>query len=126
MMDIKELRIGNLVSISDYNNLEVLGISSNNVGLKLDSTKFISVQCDELQPIPITVEWLLKLGFEYHTFDKNYVITTQKDWHNSIKEIDGDWFYNNNFSDANCYFVREVKYVHQLQNLYYALNEEEL
>ena len=122
----EELRIGNFVNTNDYINLEVLGISSTNVGLKLECTNFISVDYNELKPIPITVDWLLKLGFGYHAFDKNYVITTQKDWHNSIKEIDGDWCYNNDFSDAGCYFVRELKYVHQLQNLYYAINEEEL
>lgn len=122
----EELRIGNFVNTNDYINLEVLGISSTNVGLKLECTKFISVDYNELKPIPITVDWLLKLGFEYHTFDKNYVIKTKDNWHNSIKEIEGDWCYNNDSSDAGCYFVRELKYVHQLQNLYYAINEEEL
>lgn len=125
-MRAKELRIGNFVNTNDYINLEVLGISSTNVGLKLECTNFISVDYNELKPIPITVDWLLKLGFEYHTFDKNYVIKTKDNWHNSIKKIDGDWCYNNDFSDAACYFVTDIKYVHQLQNMYYVLNEEEL
>lgn len=112
----EELRIGNWVDLKhekyEYESFQF----DFDMGLKMEYIK----------PIPITVEWLLKLGFKYHAADKNYVITTQKDWHNSIKEIEGDWCYNNNFSDANCYFVRELKYVHQLQNLYYAINEEEL
>jgi hypothetical protein len=81
---------------------------------------------DFYQPIPITEELLLRLGFEYHSFDKNYVIKNKDGYCNSIKKNDGEWCYNNDISDANCYFIREVKYIHQLQNLYFALNEEEL
>jgi hypothetical protein len=115
-MRAEELRLGNWIEIID----------SKGVYTTVTKSTF---DCDVdvfYKPIPITVDWLLKLGFEYHAFDKNYVITTKDDWHNSIKEIEGDWCYNNDFSDAGCYFVRDIKYVHQLQNLYYAINEEEL
>ena len=79
-----------------------------------------------IKPIPITEEWLLKFGFYYQSSDKNYVVKSKQENNNSIKKIDGDWCYNNDYSDASCYFVRELRYIHELQNLYYALNEEEL
>jgi hypothetical protein len=80
---------------------------------------------DFYQPIPLTEKWLLKFGFE-NLFGENYVVQNKDGHYNSIKKDDGEWCYNNDISDASCYFVKEVKYIHQLQNLYYALNEEEL
>ena len=129
-MKAEELRIGNFL-LFENEAQEVSTIHSDNT-IRLKKTKddkchgCYRVDALTIKPIPITEEWLLKLGFKYHAADKNYVIKNKEDWHNSIKKMDGDWCYNNDFSDANCYFVREVKYIHQLQNLYYALNEEEL
>ena len=126
-MKSNDLRIGNIVK-TENNTIDVFKLVSIGYDYVLLTDEYNDYDSliEELKPIPITEEWLLKLGFEYHAFDKNYVITTKDDWHNSIKEIEGDWCYNNDSSDAGCYFVRDVKYVHQLQNLYYAINEEEL
>lgn len=66
----------------------------------------------------------MKFGFYYQASYENYVVKSKQENSNSIKEIDGEWCYNNDYSDG--YFVTELKYIHQLQNLYYALNEEEL
>ena len=115
-MKAEELRLGNWIEIID----------SEGVYTTVTKSTF---DCDVevfYKPIPITVDWLLKLGFEYHAFDKNYVVKSKQENNNSIKKIDGDWFYNNDYSDASCYFVRELRYIHELQNLYYAINEEEL
>jgi len=125
-MKASELRIGNYYMFADYNGIvyrQVQEIKHNQFGLLSD---YDGVNFEICRPIEITVEWLLKLGFEYHSFDKNYVIKNKDGYCNSIKNNDGEWCYNNDISDANCYFIRELKYIHQLQNLYYALNEEEL
>ena len=78
-------------------------------------------QGEEMQPIPLTEEWLSKFGF--------------------IKEViieDGityNHYYNGNpielyGYDAQIYFDKgwdtELKYVHQLQNLNFALTGNEL
>ncbi len=96
MMKANELRIGNYV----YDNLGgVLKIK----GISLDST------LSHIKPIPLTEEWLLKFGLM------------------SIKTELGFW----NNGDA-IYFSYgfeksiELKYLHQLQNLYFALTGEEL
>ena len=125
-MKASELRIGNYYMFADYNGIvyrQVQEIKHNQFGLLSDYDK---VNFEICRPIPLTEEWVLKLGFEYHSFDKNYVIKNKDGYCNSIKNNDGEWCYNNDISDANCYFIRELKYIHQLQNLYYALNEEEL
>jgi hypothetical protein len=66
----------------------------------------------DLEPIPLTEEWLLKFGFENNRlglFD-------------CIKVVEDIGFH--------IYFIqrhlKEVQYVHQLQNLYFALIGEEL
>jgi hypothetical protein len=79
-----------------------------------------------IQPIPLTEEWLIKLGFVDGSYlYKNYKIKAGDYW-NSIKFYEGEWCYNNDDSDAGCYFLTTIKYVHQLQNLYFALTNEEL
>ena len=67
----------------------------------------------DLKPIPITEEWLLKFGFEYvnHTFRKHKFCV--------------------NLKENELYILTEthrvyIEYVHQLQNLYFALTNQEL
>jgi hypothetical protein len=68
------------------------------------------------QKIPITEEWILKLGFikdeilEFYRNDKS----------NSTIIIDYDFICLLGYSHV------KIKYVHQLQNLYYALTQREL
>lgn len=76
---------------------------------------------DCLIPIPLTEEWLLKLGFEYRKeilFDGWYSKLIN---YNSIRI----------FKDENGFFkyyssITYIQHVHQLQNLYFALTGEEL
>lgn len=80
---------------------------------------------DHIKPIPLTEEWLLKFGFDKFK-SKNYGIKCGSCWMylDNPKEM-GDW------QDCYCWtfdkfkFI-ELKYVHQLQNLYFALTENEL
>lgn len=73
-------------------------------------------------PVEITEEWLLKFGFEYdrfnHTFCKGNYCIHIKDGHFN--------FMNDPRCSAACYYLTTCKYVHQLQNLYFALTGEEL
>jgi len=75
---------------------------------------------DDLKPIPLTEEWCIKFGF-------------QKDLENTIyKNINKHCFlcYDNNIvlllEEENNWCIRKIKYVHELQNLYFALTGEEL
>lgn len=120
-----ELRIGNIVNTSDYINLEVLGISSINVGLKLEYTKFISVNIDELKPIPLTKEWLLKFGFDFSidTWYLNGVAIWETECCDAKGNEEIGFFYE--LRDVGMMDMN-IKYVHQLQNLYFALTGKEL
>ena len=66
--------------------------------------------------IPLTEEWLLKFGFVKHKTTDIYPTFAKQmfNWNDGILYIIGYGFMNH------------IKYVHQLQNLYFALTGEEL
>jgi hypothetical protein len=130
-MKSTELRLGNLIDDSGIpsiiNNFDEWGISVYDANG--DLTSEIYRQCGLFKPIPLTEEWLIKFGFESWGKDEygyvNYVL------HNVI---DGTSNFVIGLSDDNpipmidnnlcCW--SEFKYVHTLQNLYFALTGEEL
>jgi len=98
-MKANELRIGNYVfSIIADDIIRISAILEN--------------QDLQIQPIPLTEEWLLKFG---------YTKISNSSFMNSGHGI---WICNNLFMcDKNGI---NLKHVHQLQNLYFALTGEEL
>jgi hypothetical protein len=110
-MSIKanELRIGNFVKLQGVDKLFKVFV--------IDTTE--SSTFTKAEPIPLTEEWLLKFGFEsFHKRDfkkKGLFITT---YFATPQTLVDDEFGNKR--------VLELKYVHQLQNLYFALTNQEL
>lgn len=118
-IDPKELRIGNIVSECEEENAPewyqvVTGIVNDDVYLTNGDIE----KSENLYPVKITKEELLRVGFfikkgrfgnEYHLI--NFSIYTNKK---------GDFCF--------CWdnFIREIKYFHHLQNLYFDLTGEEL
>ena len=105
-----EIRVGNNVLF----NKEII---------KLDGSLFAMYLQNELgmpfYPIPLTEEWLIKLGFKKNNY----------------------WFKNDNMlrfglidnqlhcsigNDESGFLYNRINYVHQLQNLYFALTGEQL
>ena len=80
--------------------------------------------CPEYKPIPLDEEWLLKLGFFVGSKKNCYY----KDWAmNGVETIVFEYHYKGGYDyevGANRY--KTIHYVHQLQNLYFALTGEEL
>jgi hypothetical protein len=85
------------------------------------------------KPIPLTEEWLLKLGF---SMDDAYLSMWINDYKYCFKYRDWakNWAFYIEYTDSlhpkdenQKYPVSfDIKYVHQLQNLYFALTSEEL
>lgn len=76
------------------------------------------------KPIELTEEWLLKFGFIPNKYKDEYTICPYgKNTYVLDKEYTdkGEW----DFCYEEAYLVT-IKYVHQLQNLYFALTGEEL
>ena len=137
-MKASELRIGNyvqsdgdIVAINGFSPLFHLERCNTDEGCNLlidiinnDGTINLGWECEikDANPIPITDEWLLKLGFTkpndcwYHFIDFN---------------DDFDSFKISFSDDLKTYFLvgylsKHIQYVHQLQNLYFALTGKEL
>ena len=132
-MEIKatELRIGNYVSESYSNGVfEVVNINSDKFEfVDMNHINFKAIgryPINSIKPIPLTSEILLKSGFE---------IGEKRTYSKEIESlsfcvyIDGEILELNSLilwqSDA-VYFRGVLKYVHQLQNIYFSLIGEEL
>ena len=105
-MKANELRLGNLVI--DGHDVEVVNYRMIEMLVKNQA---------EFDPIPLTEEWLLKFGFM--KIDGSFFKLSFLFYGLKIKDAIGFQFRKGEFSI-------QLKYVHQLQNLYFALVGEEL
>lgn len=126
-MEIKELRIGNIIECDGF--IGVITTFNNNQCVIKNKSGIKKCYVSICEPIPLTEECLLKFGFEQLNKQPIYTIRVGENIDNKIKlgiSIDG-WF-------GICYDGliyqgindNKIKYVHQLQNLYFALTNEEL
>jgi hypothetical protein len=103
------LRIGNYIDYTTEREIVTMQTTYEYIRLIHNGNK-------NFKPIPLTEEWFVKFGFNknitsdiYPTFSKQMV-----NWNDGILYIIGYGFMNH------------IQYVHQLQNLYFALTNEEL
>ena len=116
-MKANELRIGNLILF--YKDvIEINYINKTHIGY--GKGNFAPISFNNFEPIPLTEEWLIKLGFEKK--QRLYVLSFLRVEIN--KYINGKWEYTLLFNDIKK--IKEIKYVHKLQNLYFELTGEEL
>lgn len=125
-MNQKDLRLSNLVKDHLGRTLQVTGLKDDNVYLALSNGENIRYNIKTIQPISITEEWLLKFGFTYNGWDYDLNGFT---FHAQGKDDDGS-FYNTEFyilrKEIKTLISFRVQYIHQLQNIYFALTEREL
>ena len=119
MINANELRIGNLVEYKITDKFderkewwEVSKIDADDIHWlsKVDTND------DDFRAIPLTEEWLLKCGFVENCYQDRF---ENKFIHVECNKIRGKtelWIEN----------IPHIKYIHQLQNLYFALTGEEL
>jgi len=123
-MKATELRIGNYILISI---LQRDGSFKN----ELFSVNATTIRDAEhygnewnAEPIPLTEEWLLKFGFELYEGEMIGETSMNDNWTLGLFKINawgnGWLFYWDDKWD------NRIQYVHQLQNLYFALTNEEL
>jgi hypothetical protein len=109
-MKAEELRIGNLYD----NNGNYFVVTPSTIESVFESER---VWC---KPIPLTEEWLLNFGFKQYE-------TVGIKTHNYIK---GNFKFNSAVlwiaEYKGIHIENKILYVHQLQNLYFALTGEEL
>lgn len=144
-MKASELRIGNIVCLKGYpdNQIIIDGIQSgkydsdqNGINLYLggDSygvTPYMSAlySFDQIESIPITEDWLIKFGFELYQRIEEYDEVQYR------RLLFSEFIYVRIYTDGRAktyaclpglYTDAPCQFVHQLQNLYFALTGEEL
>jgi len=118
-MKANELRIGNLVNKTEQT------IRSSRLGISIwDEYDWYAIgdcidSLEYYEPIPLTEEWLLKFGFEKINVNERY-------WVKSVCLIHQRHDEGLDYLPSPFGPVIKYEYVHQLQNLYFALTGEEL
>jgi hypothetical protein len=122
-MKVTELRIGNLIEINEMAE-PVVSIDKYGINYTVNSVGSNAIKqfyhIDRVKPILITKEWLLKFGFvqQYWRF---FPMTYYQKRNMLYSLSDG----NVELHDPNI-CLTQLKYVHELQNFYFALTGEEL
>jgi hypothetical protein len=134
-MITSELRLGNFVTDEFYESFKTIvkveSINDKGINLEIEddgnypecAARWIEPynRTDTLRPIPLTEEWLLKFGFQ--KLKQNIYIKYNSDIDFSlaiyVRQECCDW-------SINGYTISTIKYVHQLQNLFFAMSNEEL
>ena len=126
MIKPEELRIENWIyDRSKTRIVKVWGIESNHDQITVNHANgsvVYKVDLKDIEPIDLTEEWLLKMGFEdkYLTIDKKI----SSDFTMSlIPDKEGGYHF---MPHATLKWGVDLKYVHQLQNLFFALKGKEL
>ncbi|MCT2406221.1 hypothetical protein NZD88_01460 [Chryseobacterium antibioticum] len=123
-MDIKDLRIGNTFLFVNFE-ATILGIVHEDVIIKYNNkiedviAKFM---IQGVSPLNLTEKHLFRLGFK---------LMPETEYTTNTYELEGFqiWDKNGDFTELLYLSNREsvhVKYVHQLQNLFFALKGKEL
>lgn len=116
MKNLRELRVGNLVEYnSEFYTLDTIEhvpyVTNPRTGISSIKQLYLS----EFTPISLTYPILEMCGFLNNGINKKH---EQLQWENEELRIIGD--------DGLSAWVAECKYLHQLQNLYFALSGIEL
>ena len=133
-MEANELRIGNYVNYKYWNpepnneqylfeSVKIIGFLKNNFYFNFKGRNEIE-KVLELHPIPLTEEWLLKFGLKN---EKGFGFKNEIAYY-LIKEQNNSFFIGIRYEhdESEYYFVWDITFIHQLQNLYFALTGEEL
>jgi len=136
-MKANELRIGNKIMFSDDSSIfEVKGMHEFGLDVANDIEETY-IEYDQFEPIPLTEELLLKCGFE--EIKDYYDIGKSMFFYDIDKSLENCEFYiYYNTEDKNIYIssmeneesvskkISSITSVHQLQNIFFALTNQEL
>lgn len=131
MIQVTEFRIGNYLLVKGaVQQLSAIGIAGDDEGtgpligyLSEGVLNYERASSDRVQGVPLTDDLLQQCGFSFHTHfhywqKPNEVLGTGVDM-----ELDSD---HTAMDFSHRPILKEIKYLHHLQNLYFALKRKEL
>jgi hypothetical protein len=125
-MKVQELRIGNLV---EFDGLTYKAESLHLEGcVGLNDIMYEEVYIDDIKPIELNEEWLIEFGFKYKDAGKygksGYCLEIKNQYQDTFifanNKLQVSIYTFSIFIDVN------IEYLHQLQNLHFALTGKEI
>ena len=138
MIKTKYLRLGNYVTNNSGFTMYVVGIYEDTILLNFEGNKgeILDVKEKDLISIPITENRLLKCGFkkepnlddtaEFIIGDFSIQRETYRNQKGKFKNEFRYWIQHINENGIRKQIAIEIKYLHQLQNLFWCLSGKEL
>jgi hypothetical protein len=128
MIDAKELRVGNCVMDGAGRIMVVENIQDRSINRLIDGDGVSgSYSLEGLQPMPLTPEILEKCGFDIPAFIRDisdgFFLTTDKMLGFRL-QLEKDYKHIGYVCES--LKLNHIAYLHQLQNLYYALTGTEI
>ncbi len=117
MIKANELRIGNCV-FALFNSCTIKEVFENGISIEFKSGKRDIEVFDHIKPIPLTPEILESCGFKCNKDFGIYSIPNLS--------LDTDFYYVHIDYEGTHDRIIHITYLHQLQNLYFALIGKEL
>ncbi len=126
-MNINELRIDCLVNLENEP-FRVIGINPPYVDLLGNGNRIrmCDVDSDNLQPILLNEEFFKNNGFVMNPYEYGGYCFTNTDVCIDAIETEFGWCIHIDDVDRVTVFEKCLKYVHELQNIYYVVNGKEL
>jgi hypothetical protein len=130
-MKANELRIGNYIK-ADKIKIARMGLESDDY-CQITALGIHHIENGDIiaEPIPLTEEWLIKFGFERFQgwLNKDAFSPGHPSQRFDLywSKIDGFMMKSRYQEDVpDTFYMRHIKFVHQLQNLYFALTGNEI
>jgi len=122
MIQTQELRLGNILLHEGIEKkVESIYLDGDITFGTIDGFNFPKLA--DCEPVPITPEWLVKLGFrESSTWFDMFILEVCIIEKHHISDVYA-FRQRENGKDG---FIKHLEYIHQLQNIYFALTDKEL
>lgn len=127
-MKASELRIGNYISHIPTRKTDTVNLLQPGLGVSHSEVNGVNIN-GLYEPIPLDYEWLVKFGFNLcgsKIRGNPDILTIQISNNETLDYEDEEFFIAGVNSNRVVSLWNSPKYVHQLQNLYFALTGEEL
>lgn len=120
-MELKELRIGNMLASGDG---IVFAVPVKTIDDIKNKVNFLDIKL--FKPIELTEDWLLKFGGVWRKEHSDYIFETEEAMYSVAMFSSGINSFYIEMSEDESIELTELKHVHTLQNLYFALTGLEL
>lgn len=130
-MKVQELRVGNLINHKERGQITVRSLEADFPEFTEGEMAINGFPESELNPIPLTEEWLLKFGFGFEKHPVYHFVSPDGRWYTyfvnrGYNPPGSEEFAFDKMTGGGEITLAFIKHVHQLQNLYFALTGEEL